>query len=45
MGPRKALQLKLFDSVQATWNLMEQSCGEMLMEAKRQGLEARLRCV
>ena len=36
---RKALELGLFDSVQATWNLMEQSCGAALLEAHQAGLE------
>eukprot|EP00435_Cladocopium_sp_Y103_P044255 s149_g12.t1 len=35
----KALQTGVFDSVQATWNLMEQSCGATLKEAHDAGLE------
>jgi len=35
----KALKTGVFDSVQATWNLMEQSCGAALKEAHQQGLE------
>jgi aryl-alcohol dehydrogenase-like predicted oxidoreductase len=43
-GPRqkdtleKALTLKLFDAVQATFNLLETSVGEMLARAKDEGL-------
>lgn len=29
---------RVFDAVQATWNLLEQSAGEALLEAHRQGL-------
>jgi aryl-alcohol dehydrogenase-like predicted oxidoreductase len=35
---RQALELKLFDAVQATWNLLEPSVGPALVEAKRAGL-------
>eukprot|EP00438_Fugacium_kawagutii_P013619 Skav205616 [mRNA] locus=scaffold1292:214118:223221:+ [translate_table: standard] len=35
----KALQTGVFDSVQATWNLMEQSCGAALQEAHDAGLK------
>ena len=35
---RKALSLGLFDAVQATWNLLEPSCGEALAEARAAGL-------
>lgn len=44
-GPRqaevveKALGLKLFDAVQATWNLWERSAGEALAEAHAAGLQ------
>jgi aryl-alcohol dehydrogenase-like predicted oxidoreductase len=43
-GPRqdetvkKALELGLFDAVQATWNLLEPSVGPALARAKRAGL-------
>lgn len=36
---RKAVGLKLFDSVQATWNLWERSCGDALAEARAAGLQ------
>eukprot|EP00798_Chlamydomonas_sp_ICE-L_P022700 gene22700-29856_t len=42
---RKAMQVeipgggRLFDCVQATWNLMEQSCGEALLEAREAGMD------
>jgi len=35
---RRALELELFDAVQATWNLLEPSCAPALAEAKRAGL-------
>lgn len=36
---RKAIGLKLFDAVQATWNLWERSCGDALAEARAAGLQ------
>ena len=36
---QKALETGVFDSVQATWNLMEQSCGPALKQAHDAGLE------
>ena len=35
----KALATGTFDSVQATWNLMEQSCGSALLRAHEAGME------
>lgn len=35
---RRALEIGLFDCVQATWNLLEQSAGAALAEAHRAGL-------
>lgn len=35
---RKALPLGLFDAVQATWNLLEPSCGAALAEARAAGM-------
>lgn len=35
----KALRLSLFDSVQATWNLLEQSAGDALLKASEAGLQ------
>lgn len=35
----KALDTKLFDSVQATWNLFEQSAGDVLLKAHQAGLK------
>ena len=40
---KKALATEVFDAVQATWNLAEQSCGSALEEARRLGLEAQNR--
>lgn len=36
---RKALTLRLFDAVQATWNLWERSAGDALREARAHGLQ------
>lgn len=36
---RKALATGVFDCTQATYNLLEQSCGEALAEARAQGVE------
>jgi len=35
----KAIATKTFDSVQATWNLLEQSCGPALLRAHEAGME------
>ena len=35
----RALALGVFDSVQATWNLLEQSCGPSLLRAHEAGLQ------
>eukprot|EP00933_Yihiella_yeosuensis_P070927 TRINITY_DN79096_c0_g1_i1.p1 TRINITY_DN79096_c0_g1~~TRINITY_DN79096_c0_g1_i1.p1 ORF type:complete len:330 (-),score=69.22 TRINITY_DN79096_c0_g1_i1:108-1097(-) len=35
----KALESGIFDAVQATWNLLEQSVGEALLRAKKSGLD------
>ncbi|CAE7246678.1 yqkF [Symbiodinium sp. KB8] len=35
----KAIATKTFDSVQATWNLLEQSCGSALLRAHEAGME------
>jgi hypothetical protein len=39
LGLRMQSGARLFDSVQATWNLMEQSAGDALLEAHEAGLQ------
>jgi aryl-alcohol dehydrogenase-like predicted oxidoreductase len=38
LSARDSSGARIFDSVQATWNLLEQSAGEALLEAHHQGL-------